>query len=176
MFRRSLLAVPAIIGLTVGAKFYWPRRWRYIAIHHSGGNYGDMDLLRQVHRQRQPKDPVDEIPYHFVVGNGRGMGLGEVAATGRWDKKMWGAHLSSRNSERNFRGIGICLVGNFETTEVPEAQFQAAVELARDLARRYHIRAANLTAHGSTPGERTLCPGRNFPMKRFRERVYEGWS
>ena len=37
-------------------------------------------MLRQVHRERQPNDPIDAIPYHFVIGNGRGMTDGEVYA------------------------------------------------------------------------------------------------
>lgn len=174
MNRRHFLAFSALGTLLVGAPFYWTRRWRYIAIHHSAGAFGDIALLRRVHRERQPNDPVDEIPYHFVIGNGNGLGLGEVVATGRWRLGIWGAHLSAGNVDRNFRGIGVCLVGNFETAEVPEPQFQAAVSLTRDLVRQFRISPDKLASHGRIAGETTLCPGRHFPIDRFRRSVFEG--
>ena len=90
-----------------------------------------------------------------------------MVSTARWRFRVWGAHLSAGNIDRNFRGIGICLVGNFETAEVPEVQFQAAVSLSRDLMRRFGISHDRLTLHGHTAGETTLCPGRKFPRERF---------
>ena len=167
MNRRHLLALAGSGVVLAGAPVYWAARWRYITIHHSGGHFGDIELLRRVHRERQPNDPVDAIPYHFVIGNGNGLRLGEVVMTARWRFRVWGAHLSTGNIDRNFRGIGICLVGNFETAEVPEVQFQAAVSLSRDLMRRFSISHDRLTLHGHTPGETTLCPGRKFPRERF---------
>ena len=165
MNRRHFLTISALGALLLGATFYWPRRWRTIAIHHSGGGFGDIALLRRVHRERQPRDPVDEIPYHFVIGNGNGLGLGEVVPTGRWRLGLWGAHVSTRNMDRNFRGIGICLIGNFEDAEV-------AVSLTRDLVDRFGISANGVAAHGRIAGETTLCPGRHFPMDRFRRDVF----
>lgn len=174
MNRRNFLALSAAGALVAGAPVYWPRRWRYIAIHHSGSSIGDIALLRRVHRERQPKDPVDEIPYHFVIGNGNGLGLGEVVATDRWHLGLWGAHLSASNMDRNFRGIGVCLIGNFEAAEVSELQFQAAVSLTRGLVQRYGISPDRLAPHGRIAGESTLCPGRHFPIDRFRQSVFEG--
>ena len=112
-------------------------------------------------------DPIDEPPYHFIIGNGNGMGVGEVAQTGRWRRRLWGAHMSGRNPDRNMRGIGICLIGDFETDTVPEDQLQAALALTRQLMERFGIPPENVTFHGGTPGEMTLCPGRKFPRQRF---------
>lgn len=167
MNRRRFITLSGLGILLAGIPVFWSSRWRYITIHHSGGTYGDIELLRRVHRERQANDPVDEVPYHFVIGNGQGLRLGEVVATGRWRLRIWGAHLSAANIDRNFRGIGICLIGNFETAGVPEAQYEAAVSLTRDLVCRFRISPDNLTLHGHTPGESTLCPGRNFPRERF---------
>ena len=161
--RRTILAAGAA-GLAAGA-FWWPRRWRYIVVHHSGGASGDLALLKEVHRQRQAQDPVDMVAYHFVIGNGRGMEMGEIAETERWQKSFWGAHVAQ--IDRNLRGIGICLIGNFETAEVPEAQYHALVELVRRLKAKHRIGDERVTLHGKTPGEETLCPGRHFPRERF---------
>jgi hypothetical protein len=127
--RRALLLLGAAAAAAGALLWRTPRRWRYIVVHHSGGASGDLDLLRRVHRDRQPNDPVDMIPYHFVIGNGRGMGAGEVAETGRWQQGLWGAHV--RGFSRNARGIGICLIGNFETDQLQDAQFVALVGLTR---------------------------------------------
>jgi N-acetylmuramoyl-L-alanine amidase len=167
MNRRSAIALLGSLGLLAVSALYWPKRWRYIVIHHSGGAYGDVELLRRVHRERQPNDPIDEIPYHFLIGNGNGLRPGEVVETGRWRLQLWGAHVSGRSPDRNFRGIGICLIGDFEKTQVQDAQFQAATVLTRSLMRRYRIPPERVTFHGKTPGEMTSCPGRNFPRERF---------
>ena len=147
---------------------YWTHRWRYIVIHHSAGAYGTIELLQRVHRQRQAGDPIDAIPYHYVIGNGNGLALGEVASDWRGHFHIWGAHVSGNNSRRNFFGIGICLIGNYEERAVSPRQLQALVDLTRGLMRRYGIPRQNVAGHGMIPGESTKCPGKYFPFERFR--------
>jgi hypothetical protein len=72
-------------------------------------------------------DPIDAIAYHYIIGNGNGLGMGEIASDWRQSYNLWGAHVSISNLDHNFRGIGICLIGNFENGEVPLAQYQALV-------------------------------------------------
>lgn len=165
--RKFLLVSAASLSAPLLGTAYWGRRWNYIVIHHSGGRSGDIALLTRVHRQRQAKDPVDAIPYHYVIGNGNGLGLGEVASDWRQGYDIWGAHVSGRNPDRNFRGLGICLIGNYEVDTVPARQYQALVALTRQLMKRYRIPPANVTGHGFVPGEATKCPGRQFPMQAF---------
>jgi N-acetylmuramoyl-L-alanine amidase len=166
MRRRAALAWLVGLGAAgFGGVWGWGHRFDRIVIHHSAGATGSLELLRRVHRQRQPGDPIDMIPYHFVVGNGRGMGMGEIAPTGRWPR-IWGAH--TRNRRANLTGIGICLIGNFQNGPPSEAQYRAALDLAVDLARRYRIAADALYFHGELPGAQTLCPGRLFPRDRMR--------
>lgn len=172
--RRFLLAASALAATTALGAVYWPGRWKYIVVHHSGGDYGTIEFLQQVHRERQPGDPIDAIPYHYVIGNGNGLGMGEVASDWRQEYGIWGTHLSENNLARNFFGIGICLVGNFEETDVPEEQFTVLVELTRSLMRRYGIAHNNVTAHGLIRGESTKCPGRRFPFERFRRALLAG--
>lgn len=176
MNRRGVLTLAGLGLLASAAPIYWVARWRYIVIHHSGGAYGDIELLRRVHRERQAKDPIDMIPYHFVIGNGNGLPLGEVVPTRRWDFMIWGAHLSARNMDRNFRGIGICLIGNFDKMDVPDEQFRAAVRLTRELMQQFGIAPGKVTFHGETPGESTLCPGKHFPRERFMRGVSDTGS
>jgi len=54
--------------------YWWTVRWNYIVIHHSAGDYGNIKHLQKVHRERQSRDPLDAIPYHYIIGNGHGLG------------------------------------------------------------------------------------------------------
>ncbi len=170
--RRRFLTVTstAIAALGLGV-IYWKQRWRYIVIHHSASTHGDIEFLQRVHRERQALDPIDAIPYHYVIGNGSGLGMGEVASDWRQDWDIWGAHVSGNNSLRNYFGIGICLIGNFEEHDVPPAQFAAAVTLTQQLMDRYAIPVSHVNGHGLIDGESTRCPGKHFPMERFIKRI-----
>jgi N-acetyl-anhydromuramyl-L-alanine amidase AmpD len=161
-----VLSGTVLASLATG-NWYWRNRWNYIVIHHSAGNFGSIDFLQQVHRQRQAHDPIDAIPYHFVIGNGNGLGLGEIASDWRQHNHVWGSHVSANNWDRNWQGIGICLIGNFEQHPVPPAQYRALVELTEALMLRYAINVSNINGHGYISGESTLCPGRLFPMDKF---------
>lgn len=165
--RHFLLASGALGGLLAFGALYWPNRWRHIVIHHSGGDFATIEFLQRVHRQRQAGDPVDAIPYHFVIGNGNGLLMGEVASDWRRDFNIWGTHLSANNTVKNFLGLGICLVGNFELYDVPERQFEALVTLTTSLMQRYDIPASNVGFHGLIDGESSKCPGRRFPYRKF---------
>ena len=168
MKRRKILTWPfVILGAIFTGGAYWNRRWKYIVIHHSAGSYGDISFLQEVHRKRQASDPVDAIPYHYVIGNGNGLGMGEIASDFRQTYDLWGAHVSGKNVDRNLRGIGICLIGNYETDPVPEEQYASLVSLTRRLLSKYNIQPEHVSGHGTVEGESTKCPGKNFPMDRF---------
>ncbi|MEM9401547.1 MAG: peptidoglycan recognition family protein [Pseudomonadota bacterium] len=170
--RRRFLVTSGVTLAALGAgAVYWPGRWKYIVVHHSAGDFGTINFLQQVHRDRQPGDPIDAIPYHYVIGNGNGLAMGEVASDWRRDFNIWGTHLSANNRQRNFSGLGICLIGNFEVSTVPEPQFDALVSLTRALMSRYGIVAENVGTHGRTHGESTKCPGRHFPYARFQAAI-----
>ena len=47
-------------------------------IHHSAGNFGNIEFLQKIHRQRQSKDLIDAFPHHYIIGNGNGLKMGEV--------------------------------------------------------------------------------------------------
>ena len=160
----------ALVGSGAGY-WYWCNRWRYIVIHHSAGNYGSIEFLQQVHRQRQADDLIDAIPYHFVIGNGNGLQLGAIASDWRQRYHLWGTHVSARNWQHNWRGIGICLVGNFEQHPVPPAQYRALVGRTQTVMQQYGINAEHVNGHGRVPGESTLCPGQHFPWQKFMQDI-----
>ena len=172
MKRRNFILGTAFFASGVSAaSLYWGRRWNYIVVHHSAGNFGTIEFLQEVHRDRQAGDPLDAIPYHYVIGNGNGLGMGEVASDWRLERNIWGTHVSANNKARNFLGLGICLVGNFEEAQVPEAQFAALVTLTRSLMLRHGISASDVGFHGDIHGESTKCPGQHFPRERLRAAI-----
>jgi N-acetyl-anhydromuramyl-L-alanine amidase AmpD len=172
MNRRKFLTSSLVTaGALTGVGWYWAERWKYIVIHHSAGNFGDIPFLQQVHRERQSKDPIDAIPYHYVIGNGNGLNMGEIASDWRQNFDIWGAHVSPRNHDWNLRGIGICLIGNYENHQLPEQQYSALVKLTTTLMQRYAISAEHVNGHGLIEGERTKCPGKHFPFARFRKDI-----
>lgn len=174
MNRRKFILTSSILlgafGLGLG-NLFWSSRWKYIVIHHSAGSRGSIRLLQRVHRQRQPYDPIDAIPYHYIIGNGNGLKMGEVTSDWRGKCNIWGAHVSASNRDYNFRGIGICLIGNFENTNVPDAQYASLVNLTGKLMRKYGILPENVQGHGYLKGEATKCPGKYFPVKKFKEDI-----
>ncbi len=165
--RKFIISSSLILGSASIGMFYWGKRWKYIVIHHSAGLYGNIEFLQKIHRERQANDPIDAIPYHYIIGNGHGLGLGEIASDWRQSYDIWGAHVSGNNSDRNFRGIGICLIGNYEKQQVPAKQYNSLVQLTKILMKQYNISKENITGHGMTKGESTKCPGKYFPMKKF---------
>lgn len=171
MNRRNFLSLVSVVAGGNAFAYYWPQRWNYIVIHHSGGSYGNINHLQKVHKERQPWDPVDAIAYHYIIGNGNGLPLGKIATDLRQQLDLWGAHLTAKNIDRNLRGIGICLIGNFDKTTVPEKQYLALIKLTATLQKRYSISKNNITTHGQTEGEATRCPGRFFPYKRFHQDI-----
>ncbi len=139
------------------------RAWKSIVLHHSATGTGDVASIDQTHRQQKDSQgrPWLGIGYHFVVGNGRAMGDGEVQATFRWREQLAGAHAGTR--EYNEQGIGICLIGNFEEHLPTPKQIDAARDLVRRLAQRHVIPRERILRHQDI--QATACPGRQFPWE-----------
>ena len=169
--RKFLMSSTLALGAVGTGAVFWNNRWKYIVVHHSAGNFGTIEFLQKVHNQRQSGDPIDAIPYHYVIGNGNGLSEGEVASDWRQEYGIWGAHVSGNNSDRNFRGIGICLIGNFEEKTVPDKQYLALTALTKKLMREHNIPVENVSGHGYTNGESTKCPGQHFPMQKFMQDI-----
>jgi hypothetical protein len=145
------------------------RVWKHIVLHHTASDRGDVESIHEAHLQNKDKSgkPWLGIGYHFVVGNGNGMPDGEVEATFRWRQQMHGAHAGV--SDYNQHGIGIVLVGNFETQPPSPAQQEAVEGLVNRLARSYEISAGQVIGHGDVKA--TDCPGKFFPLSDLQQLV-----
>ena len=164
--RKFVIGSTTLLSFLGLGALYWPNRWKYIVVHHSAGKFGNIDFLQKVHRERT-NDPIYAIAYHYIIGNGNGLGDGEIDSDIRRKYNIWGSHISVKNLDRNARGLGICLIGNFEEDSVTDKQYNSLVALTSQLMNEYSISPENVTGHGFTPGESTKCPGKNFPMAKF---------
>lgn len=154
--------------LLIAAIYYWNRRWTHIVIHHSAGQYGNIEFLQQIHDERQAHEPLHAIAYHYAIGNGNGMPDGEVGSDIRKRYNLWGAHMSLKNMTKNIFGLGICVIGNLDQQAMSSKQYESLVALTKELMSKYGIPPENVHFHGKVSGEQTQCPGKLFPYERFK--------
>jgi len=157
---RSLRTLPFLPDAT---------RWNYIIIHHSATEVGNAELFDRGHRRR---GFWNGLGYHFVIDNGStGTRDGQIETSRRWTHQMDGAHCNAM--DMNQKGIGICLVGNFDNERVSGQQLTSLVWLVRQLQAKYKIPASHVLRHNEVPGKRgkTDCPGRKFPSASFRKQI-----
>lgn len=120
-----------------------------IVLHHSAGT-GSVEDVHRIHRgQGWPG-----IGYHFYVRRN-----GEVYR-GRPEEQI-GTHTAHYNAST----IGVCFEGNFEQEKMPDAQYNAGVELVRYLLDKYG--ALKIKRHRDFNA--TACPGQNFPYDEMKE-------
>ena len=165
-------SVPPVVRDNVPADWFPPssveKDWSAIIVHHSATQNGNAAIFDKMHREQ---NGWDGIGYDFLIGNGTDSGDGEIEVTFRWRKQVPGAHCGGTPGNwANEKGIGICLVGNFDQTTPTAQQMQSLAKLIRFLKKRYGI--SQIYGHGSTPGAHvTHCPGTRFPMNRLKEMV-----
>jgi N-acetyl-anhydromuramyl-L-alanine amidase AmpD len=105
------------------------------------------------------------LAYHFVIGNGNGMGDGEIGVGRRWREQLNGGHLASER--QNTYSIGICLVGNFDQKKPTARQMQNLTALTQSLMMRCHLGSRAVRTHQQINVVKTRCPGRYFPATTF---------
>ncbi len=139
--------------------------WRYIVIHHSATGAGNARAFGQFHSKRRRMQ--HGLAYHFVINNGNGGRNGNVEVGQRWKEQWPGGHTANRLM--NEIGIGICLVGNFETGQPTQKQLESLVILAKLLQEQCGIPDRNVILHRHVAQRGTLCPGKKFPWDKLKK-------
>ena len=161
------LRIPNAAQLKPVVTLYPSDKWKYIIIHHSGTEDGS---ALQFHRWHLNKGWDKGVGYHFVIdSNESSKQDGQIESTPRWIKQEDGAHCKA--GDMNTRGIGICLVGNFDKERVSDKQMESLVLLVNKLRRHYKIPLNRIMGHGEVSGASTHCPGRQFPWREFIDRL-----
>jgi N-acetyl-anhydromuramyl-L-alanine amidase AmpD len=143
------------------------QRWKFIVIHHTAVDEGNVKSIDRYHREQRHME--NGLAYHFLIGNGNGMGDGEIAVGNRWKKQLDGGHLHSE--AQNKIALGICLIGNFENHPPTAKQMRSLEDLVRALMRRCHLDAGAVKTHQQINVVRTECPGSKFPTRAFLARL-----
>jgi len=138
-------------------------RWKYIVIHHSGTPIGSAKGMDRYHREVRHME--NGLAYHFVIGNGSGMGDGEVVVGRRWTEQLAGGHVARES--QNQVALGICLVGNFDSNKPTPKQMKSLNALIDSLLARCDLSAKGVKTHQQINVMHTRCPGRNFPAHAF---------
>lgn len=94
--------------------------------------------------------------HHWIAGALDGDGL---HIPGR-PENMIGAH--DNDDKMNYRSIGICVCGNFETETPSAAQLATLQELLDQIRADKGIPREKVIGHGETRGAATNCPGANL--------------
>ncbi|MEK6732087.1 MAG: N-acetylmuramoyl-L-alanine amidase [Candidatus Omnitrophota bacterium] len=141
--------------------------WKYIIIHHSATDIGNALSFDYMHSHKRL---WKGLGYHFVIDNGTaGTKAGHIEISPRWLHQEYGAHCKA--DEMNYRGIGICLVGNFNDEKISSEQMDSLVYLINILKKYYNIPDSHILGHGRVNGAKTDCPGTGFPWAEFRSRL-----
>ena len=138
-------------------------RWQYIVIHHSGVDTGTVKAMDRYHRDVRHME--NGLAYDFVIGNGSGMGDGEIAVGRRWTLQLDGGHLASE--AQNKIALGICLVGNFDDHPPTRKEMESLRALVVALMARCDLTARAVKTHQQINIVHTRCPGTKFPTKSF---------
>jgi len=157
-------------------------RWLSIVIHHSGLPAGNAASIER----HQQGAGILGLGYHFVIGNGHGLGDGEIQVGYRWTRQLPGAHVALRPrtgsgnarsvdlkvaslAEVNERSIGICLVGNGDRGSFTPRQMREIVALVRSLQRELEVPATQVFLHRDLAD--VTSPGERFPAAEFESQL-----
>jgi hypothetical protein len=145
------------------------QRWTGIVIHDSGTPAGDADSIHREHLGLGYKG----LGYHFLIGNGNGLGDGVIHVGFRWNEQLPGAHVLGPNAmHHNQHSIAICLIGNGDRRSFTDNQLTQLATLVRRLQQQLRIPAKNVRFHRDLYPQ-TSSPGRFFPLANFQQQLLD---
>ncbi|HBC93952.1 MAG TPA: hypothetical protein DCZ10_13925 [Pelotomaculum sp.] len=129
-----------------------------IVVHHSASDIGT--TIRDIHQWHLNRDYAG-VGYHYVIYPDGSIWRGRP----EWAR---GAHAyQDPQHDANVDGMGICLIGNFQTSKPTTAQMESLVWLIQDI----HIRFPGIAVIGHKHVMPTACPGALFPWKELYARL-----
>ena len=149
--------------------------WEYIVLHHSltaDSRTVSWGAIRRYHMDPAGPYQMKDVGYHFgieLVNDYYEILIGRTLTEP-------GAHCKEANMNR--RGIGICLIGNFDLAPPPEKQVERAVRVVTWLMGEFRIPRERVIGHRDSgllvgsdwqKGQYKTCPGRMLSMDHFRE-------
>lgn len=138
--------------------------WDSIIIGHSASAYGSPESLDARQRQLTKQG----LGHHFLIGNGSGMGNGDIHVGYRWLEQSEGLYTFARAADAHAKTpIGICLIGDGNRRPFSDIQVQRLAQLVAALSRELNISVDRVFLQSDLA--ETASPGRYFPQAQFRE-------
>jgi len=161
-----LLLFAGFLFVYYGGRYWWrERRWRYIVIHHTASDIGNLEYYRQMHQKERG---WPDIAYHFLINNGSyNTSVGQIETSSLWINRSH--HYSTKVSYINYFGIAIGLVGNFQKHPLPTLQREALINLVTRLSKQYSISPDRIVGHREL--WETDCPGRFLNLNQIRKAI-----
>ncbi len=126
-----------------------PSSIKYLIVHHSA-TARDTTTFEAVKKYHVSKGWGD-IGYHFFITPDGNVRQGRA-------ENIVGSQCQADGM--NFKSLGICLTGNFDTETPTVEQLTALLNLIRTLMTKYNIPKENVIGHGQARGATTACPGK----------------
>lgn len=156
------------------------KKWNVIVVHHTANTTDSPASIQNYHLHTRGWE--NGMGYHFVIGNGVNYADGKIFAGPRWKGQETGAHCKAGPGSYfgtwrpdnffNERGVGVCLVGNFESSTPSARQVDSLEQLITFLCEQTGIPPSRVYGHGEVT-HKTACPGRVLRTKltQIRQRV-----
>ena len=119
---------------------YKQSQWQSIVIQQLGQPAGTVERIDREHRLLG----LDGLGFHFLIGNGNGLGDGDIHVGYRWLEQLAAAKpLGSTNWNRDT--ISICLVGNGDRRPFSETQIKHLTRLVQRLQAELSVPVDKIT-------------------------------
>ena len=132
-------------------------QWKTIVIQQLGQPSGTQERVHREHKQLG----LDGLGYHFLIGNGNGLGDGFIHVGYRWIEQSPAAKPFNA-SEMDHQTISICLVGSGDRRPFTAMQLRHVIRLVQRLQVELGIPESNVSL-GST--------GQFFAEAQFRSQL-----
>lgn len=166
IIKKILISLLIILVLFFFIRYLWKeKRWRYIVIHHTASDYGNLEYYKKLHQEEKG---WEDIAYHFIINNGTFQTIpGQIEESNLWKKKKSG--YSTKNWLVNNFGIAIVIVGNLEEHPPLPQQYESLLNLILLLAKKYNIPPERIFGHREI--QNTKCPGKYLNMAKIRKEI-----
>ncbi|MGE4293973.1 MAG: N-acetylmuramoyl-L-alanine amidase [Desulfovibrio sp.] len=146
----ALLALNSILAWNA-------EHWRFdsIVVHHSATRTGSYESIKAMHVKRG----WDDAAYQLILSNGSAdLPAGALEPTEHYRDLSPGP--ATRNQRSNLRGLHLCIIGNYQADEFPEAMRPALGRVLRELCRRFDIPPDRIMFHRDVSA--SVCPGKHI--------------
>lgn len=136
-------------------------RWRSIYVHQSLTPEGNTRSLSQ----------DDGLADHFIIGNGQGMGDGQLSRGERWTQQRAAGRVPG--VAINSDCLSICLVGDFNRDHPTPAQEATLLELISALQKQLGIKSDHIVLGMEDKQDTVSGLGDRFQVAKFRSRLQQ---